>query len=56
MIAFGGVIGSGFFVALGSGFRTAGPAGLLISFSLVGIELWIGKIGRVSLMMKLTLT
>ncbi|WWC67420.1 uncharacterized protein I206_101328 [Kwoniella pini CBS 10737] len=41
MIAFGGVIGSGFFVALGSGFHSAGPAGLLISFSLVGCLLWI---------------
>ncbi|WWD22653.1 hypothetical protein CI109_107146 [Kwoniella shandongensis] len=41
MIAFGGVIGSGFFVSLGSGYHTAGPAGLLISFSLVGLLLWM---------------
>ncbi|KAL8755942.1 MAG: hypothetical protein Q9184_004654 [Pyrenodesmia sp. 2 TL-2023] len=37
MIAIGGIIGPGLFVGSGNALRLAGPAGILISFSLVGI-------------------
>ena len=37
MIAIGGIIGPGLLVGSGNALRLAGPAGILISFSLVGI-------------------
>lgn len=37
MIAIGGIIGPGLFVGSGNALHLAGPAGILISFSLVGI-------------------
>ena len=37
MIAIGGIIGPGLFVGSGNALHIAGPAGVLISFSLVGI-------------------
>ncbi|CAG8943060.1 unnamed protein product [Penicillium salamii] len=36
MMAIGGVIGPGYFMGMGTGLSTAGPAGLLICFSVVG--------------------
>ncbi|GME35824.1 Amino acid permease [Neofusicoccum parvum] len=40
MLAIGGVIGPGYFVGMGTGLSTAGPAGLLICFAAVGTLLW----------------
>lgn len=40
MLAIGGVIGPGYFVGMGTGLSTAGPAGLLICFATVGALLW----------------
>ncbi|KAL2065030.1 hypothetical protein VTL71DRAFT_4170 [Oculimacula yallundae] len=40
MIAIGGSIGTGLFVASGKALETGGPASLLISFSLIGIMLF----------------
>lgn len=40
MLAIGGVIGPGYFVGMGQGLTTAGPAGLLICFAVVGTLLW----------------
>ncbi|KAH9221499.1 amino acid transporter [Leptodontidium sp. 2 PMI_412] len=40
MIAIGGSIGTGLFVASGKALETGGPASLLISFSLIGIMLY----------------
>ncbi|ORX34311.1 amino acid permease [Kockovaella imperatae] len=40
MMAIGGVIGPGYFVGLGNGFHTGGPAGLLLGFGIVGALLW----------------
>jgi yeast amino acid transporter len=37
MIAIGGIIGPGLLVGSGNALHLAGPAGILISFSLVGI-------------------
>ena len=37
MIAIGGIIGPGLLVGSGNALRLAGPGGILISFSLVGI-------------------
>ncbi|OMH84152.1 Lysine-specific permease [Zancudomyces culisetae] len=37
MIAVGGTIGTGLFVASGSAFATAGPAGALVSYLLIGL-------------------
>jgi len=37
MIAIGGIIGPGLFVGSGNALHLAGPGGILISFSLVGI-------------------
>lgn len=37
MIAIGGIIGPGLFVGSGNALNIGGPAGILISFSLVGI-------------------
>jgi amino acid transporter len=37
MIAIGGIIGPGLLVGSGNALKLAGPAGILISFSLVGI-------------------
>ncbi|KAJ5333897.1 uncharacterized protein N7506_007680 [Penicillium brevicompactum] len=50
MMAIGGVIGPGYFMGMGTGLSTAGPAGLLICFAIVGILLWfviqsLGEIG-----------
>ncbi|KAJ5781505.1 uncharacterized protein N7518_009988 [Penicillium psychrosexuale] len=50
MMAIGGVIGPGYFMGMGTGLSTAGPAGLLICFSVVGILLWfvmqsLGELG-----------
>lgn len=50
MLAIGGVIGPGYFVGMGTGLSTAGPAGLLICFSIVGVLLWavmqsLGELG-----------
>lgn len=39
-MAIGGVIGPGYFVGMGTGLSTAGPAGLLLCFAIVGILLW----------------
>ena len=41
MLAIGGVIGPGYFVGMGKGLATAGPAGLLICFGVVGCLLWV---------------
>ncbi|KAH0365124.1 amino acid permease-like protein, partial [Aureobasidium melanogenum] len=40
MLAIGGVIGPGYFVGMGNGLSSAGPAGLLLCFAIVGILLW----------------
>lgn len=40
MMAIGGVIGPGYFVGMGTGLSTAGPAGLLLCFAVVGTLLW----------------
>lgn len=40
MMAIGGAIGPGYFMGMGTGLSTAGPAGLLICFSIVGLLLW----------------
>lgn len=40
MIAIGGSIGTGLFVASGKALETGGPASLLVSFSLIGIMLY----------------
>ncbi|KAF5012158.1 hypothetical protein FDECE_1807 [Fusarium decemcellulare] len=50
MLAIGGVIGPGYFVGMGTGLSTAGPAGLLLCFSIVGVLLWavmqsLGELG-----------
>lgn len=50
MLAIGGVIGPGYFVGMGTGLSTAGPAGLLICFCIVGVLLWavmqsLGELG-----------
>lgn len=50
MMAIGGVIGPGYFVGMGTGLSTAGPAGLLLCFAMVGILLWtvmqcLGELG-----------
>ncbi|CAI7595362.1 unnamed protein product [Penicillium bialowiezense] len=50
MMAIGGVIGPGYFMGMGTGLSTAGPAGLLICFAIVGILLWfviqsLGELG-----------
>lgn len=50
MMAIGGVIGPGYFVGMGTGLSTAGPAGLLLCFATVGILLWtvmqcLGELG-----------
>ncbi|KAJ4307768.1 hypothetical protein N0V84_012508, partial [Fusarium piperis] len=50
MLAIGGVIGPGYFVGMGTGLSTAGPAGLLLCFAIVGILLWavmqsLGELG-----------
>lgn len=50
MMAIGGVIGPGYFVGMGTGLSTAGPAGLLLCFAIVGILLWtvmqcLGELG-----------
>ncbi|KAJ5935420.1 hypothetical protein N7466_004967 [Penicillium verhagenii] len=41
IIALGSIIGPGCFYGLGSGLYEAGPLGLLIGFSLVGLSVWI---------------
>ena len=41
MLAIGGVIGPGYFIGMGTGLSSAGPAGLLICFAVVGILVWI---------------
>ncbi|RSL48783.1 hypothetical protein CEP53_009423 [Fusarium sp. AF-6] len=50
MLAIGGVIGPGYFVGMGTGLSTAGPAGLLLCFVIVGVLLWavmqsLGELG-----------
>ncbi|RDW81394.1 uncharacterized protein DSM5745_04951 [Aspergillus mulundensis] len=40
MMAIGGVIGPGYFMGMGTGLSTAGPAGLLICFAVLGCLLW----------------
>ncbi|KAF5599085.1 amino acid permease [Fusarium pseudocircinatum] len=50
MLAIGGVIGPGYFVGMGTGLSTAGPAGLLLCFAIVGVLLWavmqsLGELG-----------
>lgn len=50
MMAIGGVIGPGYFIGLGTGLSTAGPAGLLICFAVIGGLLWcvvqcLGELG-----------
>ncbi|KAF6825634.1 amino acid permease [Colletotrichum plurivorum] len=50
MLAIGGVIGPGYFVGMGTGLSSAGPAGLLLCFSVVGVLLWaimqsLGELG-----------
>lgn len=49
-MAIGGVIGPGYFVGMGTGLSTAGPAGLLLCFAVVGVLLWavmqcLGELG-----------
>ena len=49
-MAIGGVIGPGYFVGMGIGLSTAGPAGLLLCFVIVGTLLWavmqcLGELG-----------
>ncbi|KAF0331937.1 amino acid permease [Colletotrichum asianum] len=39
MLAIGGVIGPGYFVGMGTGLTSAGPAGLLLCFTVVGVLL-----------------
>ncbi|OJJ64080.1 hypothetical protein ASPSYDRAFT_192134 [Aspergillus sydowii CBS 593.65] len=41
MMAIGGVIGPGYFMGMGTGLSTAGPAGLLICFAVLGCLLWL---------------
>ncbi|KAL2843146.1 amino acid permease-domain-containing protein [Aspergillus pseudoustus] len=41
IMAIGGVIGPGYFMGMGTGLSTAGPAGLLICFAVVGCLLWL---------------
>jgi amino acid transporter len=41
MIAIGGAVGSGLFVASGQALQTGGPASLLIAFSTIGIMLYV---------------
>ncbi|KAJ0270598.1 hypothetical protein COL940_011556 [Colletotrichum noveboracense] len=50
MLAIGGVIGPGYFVGMGMGLTSAGPAGLLLCFTVVGVLLWavmqsLGELG-----------
>lgn len=50
MMAIGGVIGPGYFVGMGIGLTSAGPAGLLLCFAVVGTLLWavmqcLGELG-----------
>ncbi|KAF6804159.1 amino acid permease [Colletotrichum musicola] len=50
MLAIGGVIGPGYFVGMGTGLSSAGPAGLLLCFAVVGVLLWavmqsLGELG-----------
>ncbi|KAJ0328447.1 hypothetical protein COL922a_013213 [Colletotrichum nupharicola] len=50
MLAIGGVIGPGYFVGMGMGLTSAGPAGLLPCFTVVGVLLWavmqsLGELG-----------
>lgn len=50
MLAIGGVIGPGYFVGMGTGLTSAGPAGLLLCFTVVGVLLWavmqsLGELG-----------
>ncbi|KAL0944742.1 amino acid permease [Colletotrichum truncatum] len=50
MLAIGGVIGPGYFVGMGTGLTSAGPAGLLLCFTIVGVLLWtvmqsLGELG-----------
>lgn len=50
MLAIGGVIGPGYFVGMGNGLSSAGPAGLLLCFAVVGLLLWavmqsLGELG-----------
>jgi len=40
MLAIGGVIGPGYLIGMGTGLSSAGPAGLLICFAVVGVLLW----------------
>lgn len=40
-MAIGGVIGPGYFMGMGTGLSTAGPAGLLICFAVLGCLLWL---------------
>jgi amino acid transporter len=50
MIAIGGTIGPGYFIGMGTGLSSAGPAGLLICFAVVGVLLWtvIQALGEMS--------
>lgn len=40
MLAIGGTIGPGYFIGMGTGLSTSGPAGLLIGFAIVSMLLW----------------
>ncbi|PIB01871.1 General amino acid permease AGP3 [Cercospora beticola] len=56
MLAVGGVIGPGYFVGMGNGLSSAGPAGLLICFSIVGTLLYavmqsIGELDNLGLVL-----
>ena len=56
MIAIGGVIGPGLFIGSGSALHLAGPAGILISFSLVGIIVFfvMQSLGEVATLIPVT--
>ncbi|MDU4704518.1 MAG: amino acid permease, partial [Corynebacterium sp.] len=41
MIAIGGAIGTGLFVASGATISQAGPGGALIAYALIGIMVWL---------------
>ncbi|MDO5029082.1 MAG: amino acid permease [Corynebacterium sp.] len=41
MIAIGGAIGTGLFVASGATISTAGPGGALVAYALIGIMVWL---------------
>ena len=43
MIAIGGALGTGLFLASGASISTAGPGGALAAYGIIGIKVWIYK-------------